>query len=524
MTDPDKIPDEDWDSDAEEAGGGHWQKGEWIPIRKKKNKWWLRDRDKDKDKNKGGKDGEKEVEGTGTGTGTGTIENVTPMKVHVLEDKGTNKGSKKIRTSTGTQGAAESKDSNICIISDSNSDGNGNGHIIHLGTPPPSSALRPHTADEPGLSETSQQNLGPEIGLDDKAYQATLTDNASAHFVRTMLVLLKAADQLALNRLEITDMKRRTVHAGQKKEEARMVHQECSIRYSGSVSKRLTTEKILTDMMKYARFTMGRAKGFREKLRVFRLLNKVTLSGHTAISWAASLGNYEALDELLSKGGTPGYNSHMLHLSATFIQQSYRLYRFITEAKREGEKDLAEAQKKAMKKKEAAQAWRPGGGGGDDDDFDDDDSTAISGSVRSGSKGGQSKALASVAGEDAKTDIAVAGNGEFAQLNNSMVIEKMYKLKETRKSVLHKIRYFRNKMRFPIPEAAYRGNWQVSLRLSLRLSLSLILILRFKGLFLYNIGILCNVECCIRQLWCSSVILYNTTSIAHNHHIDLPSF
>ena len=28
--------------------------------------------------------------------------------------------------------------------------------------------------------------------------------------------------------------------------------------------------------------------------------------------------------------------------------------------------------------------------------------------------------------------------------------------------------------------------------------------------FFYTVGILCNVECCIRQLWCSSIILYMT--------------
>ena len=50
--------------------------------------------------------------------------------------------------------------------------------------------------------------------------------------------------------------------------------------------------------------------------------------------------------------------------------------------------------------------------------------------------------------------------------------------------------------------------------------------LRLKGLVLYT-GVL--VQCvlfhvvrCIRQLWCSSIILYNITSIAYNHHTDTP--
>ena len=48
------------------------------------------------------------------------------------------------------------------------------------------------------------------------------------------------------------------------------------------------------------------------------------------------------------------------------------------------------------------------------------------------------------------------------------------------------------------------------------LSLSIFLILRLKGLLLCTVGILCHVEWCIRQLWCSSTIFYNTTSISYN--------
>ena len=46
-----------------------------------------------------------------------------------------------------------------------------------------------------------------------------------------------------------------------------------------------------------------------------------------------------------------------------------------------------------------------------------------------------------------------------------------------------------------------------------QVSLSLNLSLRLKGLYFYTVGVLCNVDWCIRQLWCSSIISYNTTSI-----------
>ena len=52
----------------------------------------------------------------------------------------------------------------------------------------------------------------------------------------------------------------------------------------------------------------------------------------------------------------------------------------------------------------------------------------------------------------------------------------------------------------------------------LQVCLCLSLSLRLKGLFLLTVGILFHVEWCIRQLLSTSRILYNTTSIAYNHH------
>ena len=57
----------------------------------------------------------------------------------------------------------------------------------------------------------------------------------------------------------------------------------------------------------------------------------------------------------------------------------------------------------------------------------------------------------------------------------------------------------------------------VGAHLPLQVSLSL----RFKGWFLFTVDILCNVEWCFRQLWCSSIIFYNITSIGYNRHTDI---
>ena len=52
---------------------------------------------------------------------------------------------------------------------------------------------------------------------------------------------------------------------------------------------------------------------------------------------------------------------------------------------------------------------------------------------------------------------------------------------------------------------------------------------KFKGLrvclsislYLYTVGVLFRVECCIRHLWCSSIILYNITNTANNNHTNI---
>ena len=43
----------------------------------------------------------------------------------------------------------------------------------------------------------------------------------------------------------------------------------------------------------------------------------------------------------------------------------------------------------------------------------------------------------------------------------------------------------------------------------------------FRELYLYSIAISVHIEWCIRQLWSSSTVSNNITSIAHNHHTDI---
>lgn len=50
-------------------------------------------------------------------------------------------------------------------------------------------------------------------------------------------------------------------------------------------------------------------------------------------------------------------------------------------------------------------------------------------------------------------------------MTRNFVVEQLCLLKEKRAETLQTMKYYRNKMRFPIPEAAYRGNWEIIYRI-----------------------------------------------------------
>jgi hypothetical protein len=57
------------------------------------------------------------------------------------------------------------------------------------------------------------------------------------------------------------------------------------------------------------------------------------MNGHTAISWAAAVGAYEVVEEMLSHGATVGFPIPLLNLTATFLQQSYKIYKLSAASK-----------------------------------------------------------------------------------------------------------------------------------------------------------------------------------------------
>ena len=72
------------------------------------------------------------------------------------------------------------------------------------------------------------------------------------------------------------------------------------------ITERKKTESKLGDKLSEMRSYLTRAQAMREKLRVIKLLNVVTDSGHTALSWAAAYGQYDTVDLMLRTGASPG--------------------------------------------------------------------------------------------------------------------------------------------------------------------------------------------------------------------------
>jgi hypothetical protein len=148
-----------------------------------------------------------------------------------------------------------------------------------------------------------------------------------------------------------------------------------------------------------------RARGCREKLRIIKLLNTISDSGHTVFSWAAACGSMEICDLLMRAGAPAGYTISMIHACATYLQHSYRLYRLRTEVK--------------------------------------------------AFNGGGKVNMAWMLDEDI----------EKLRIRREKAIENMMKLNQRRQDILTILTATRRKMRFPIPEAAYMGRWEVILRI-----------------------------------------------------------
>ena len=66
----------------------------------------------------------------------------------------------------------------------------------------------------------------------------------------------------------------------------------------------------------------------RVTLKVTEMVSHRCRSGHTAVSWAAAVGEADILGLLLSRGGPPAHQDLLLHAAARAIQVAYRQHKF----------------------------------------------------------------------------------------------------------------------------------------------------------------------------------------------------
>ena len=191
----------------------------------------------------------------------------------------------------------------------------------------PGTSTRPNTAVD---SEFGNDEIESAENIQDDDFDE---DNQSPLFVNAMLKLVETAEDYAAVQPMVRKARADTVVAQQAKKECLELLFGAKQELEKEKENRLKAENELIRNVKETKRATERILLYKSKVRIARLLNHVTQSGHTAISWAASYGEYDMVEELLSRGSTVGYTVEMVHLSVSVIQHSYRIYRFIHAAK-----------------------------------------------------------------------------------------------------------------------------------------------------------------------------------------------
>jgi hypothetical protein len=275
------LKDEDWDSDAENAGGGSWVKGEWVPEVKKKEKWW------EKGKNL------KKSEQLLPSSGNQQDDDSKPFQENiddVLPFKAVNKYD--------------------IVVLDPN-------FTFH--------------ANSNGVTSPDKKKASKVDNNDDDDDDI----NNSPFFVKAMIQLVESAEAYAAAQPLFTAAKQEIMTAQAESNETKLLLKNAKMELEKEIFERSETENDLIRDIKQGKHLRKQIITYKNKVRISRLLNHVTPLGHTAVSWAASYGNYAVVEELLSHGSTVGYNEDLVNLSVSFIQLSYRIYRFIHSAKTE---------------------------------------------------------------------------------------------------------------------------------------------------------------------------------------------
>lgn len=258
--------------------------------------------------------------------------------------------------------------------------------------------------------------VGDELLDYDLLGQVSPDDFVGYTYVASIDRLVRAITRFALNYKDVLIYKQGTLHAIRHLEDLKVQAAELLTQYEERYAYRATVERDYIQAMKTAKFYHDKVSAFKEKVRVARLMNNVSVNGHTPISWAAAYGAYDIVEEMLSRGGMVGYNAQLYHMTATYLQMSYQIYQVSYRA-RNRQADEAKI------RRDKAQGLLP-------------------------------KDLPLVAGS--------SGNSKAQQME---LMKELTMLRDKRQKLLDHIKYLRSKMRFPVPEAVYCGKWELVKRI-----------------------------------------------------------
>lgn len=385
------IPDADWDSEAEDeatiAGTGNWVMGEWVPIVTKKDKWWEKhaaekapERDpthfhKAKAKSKfvylsdeiisktvkqapieagmqivrartpgvapsatsagaaGGSLNEGSVESMGSVDLGGALVEATESDLD--SEGGTSRASSRGSSAQSPNRPARKQQNRKLSRAESVGAGIGGANRNAKGRTKGSKSGKERSR---GSKRNKVQDWdGPARSLLDIPIEEHLSvlDYETFEclpFIEAMFFMFKAIVRYTEDRQNLVEAKKVTSKSSIHNEDSKLKVLELKEVYDGEFNFRAEMEGQMIELMKKERFYKQRVKSFMEKVRVARLMNEVSMNGHTAVSWAAANGAYELVEEMLTHGATVGFTIPMLNLTATYLQQTYKIYKLNCQA------------------------------------------------------------------------------------------------------------------------------------------------------------------------------------------------
>jgi ankyrin repeat protein len=472
----DEISDAEWDSDADDAMSGEWIKGEWVPFSRKRDDWWDRSTKsragpRNSLKNRGSK-----YNGAPPDDTNDERFNTNQKTVYLTDDLIQEEKMKTVKTlnidmnsslgdgipiiegegNASLFGETKGSDNvlNRSIVSGANSENNSragsravspaagstrrqsttNAGNYSSRSPSPSGKRRNKSISPSSPSKKSSKRKGKRqsfaasldsfMGDDDNDTFALLEYNPLSvyhpdeevgyRFMEILLSLLKAICRFASHFPQVLTKKEGSLAASRRLDELKGRGARLQEIYQEQYEARSTSEKDYIKLLKKSRFLHEKVEIFKNKVRVARLMNHLSVSGHTALSWASSYGLYDMVELMLSKGGSVGYVAPIFHLVATFLQRSYRIYRTLLAARYDEIREILPGSKYS-------------------------------------------------ANEKAKTDVIVVKYSpkKMGKADNVNLIRTLNMMKIEREKILINIKHLRSRSRFPVPEAAYTAKWEI---------------------------------------------------------------